>query len=181
MSSVIIAGDTSGTVTLQAPAVAGTTTLTLPATSGTVQLAGPAFSAYANANQTLSALTNTKVIFQAEDFDTANAFDSTTNYRFTPQVAGYYQINANINFANTSSYVYIMLAKNGGVIKTLAYAASSGVFFTTLAGSCVVQMNGSTDYLEIFAYVGVTMNLVPANVGAGNTGVNFNGVLVRSA
>ena len=36
MSSVVIAGDTSGTVTLQAPAVAGTTTLTLPSTSGTV-------------------------------------------------------------------------------------------------------------------------------------------------
>jgi hypothetical protein len=36
MSSVVIAGDTSGTVTLQAPAVSGTTVLTLPATSGTV-------------------------------------------------------------------------------------------------------------------------------------------------
>ena len=36
MSSIVIAGDTSGSVTLQAPAVAGTTTLTLPATSGTV-------------------------------------------------------------------------------------------------------------------------------------------------
>lgn len=36
MSSVVISGDTSGTVTLQAPAVAGTTTLTLPATSGTL-------------------------------------------------------------------------------------------------------------------------------------------------
>jgi hypothetical protein len=36
MSSIVVAGDTSGTVTLQAPAVAGSTTLTLPATSGTV-------------------------------------------------------------------------------------------------------------------------------------------------
>jgi hypothetical protein len=36
MSSVVISGDTSGSVTLQAPAVAGTTVLTLPATSGTV-------------------------------------------------------------------------------------------------------------------------------------------------
>ena len=36
MSSVVISGDTSGTVTLQAPAVSGTTILTLPATSGTV-------------------------------------------------------------------------------------------------------------------------------------------------
>ena len=36
MSSIVIAGDTSGSVTLQAPATAGTTILTLPATSGTV-------------------------------------------------------------------------------------------------------------------------------------------------
>lgn len=36
MSAVVIAGDTSGSVTLQAPSVAGTTTLTLPSTSGTV-------------------------------------------------------------------------------------------------------------------------------------------------
>jgi hypothetical protein len=42
MSSIVIAGDTSGSVTLQAPAVAGTTTLTLPATSGTVVLTGGA-------------------------------------------------------------------------------------------------------------------------------------------
>jgi hypothetical protein len=35
MSSVIIAGNTSGTITLDAPNVAGTTTLTLPTTSGT--------------------------------------------------------------------------------------------------------------------------------------------------
>ena len=40
MSSVVISGNTSGTVTLDAPAVAGTTVLTLPATSGTV-LTGP--------------------------------------------------------------------------------------------------------------------------------------------
>jgi hypothetical protein len=35
MSSVVIAGDVSGTVTLDAPANAGTTVLTLPATTGT--------------------------------------------------------------------------------------------------------------------------------------------------
>lgn len=36
MSSVIIAGNTSGTITLDAPNVAGTTTLTLPTANGTV-------------------------------------------------------------------------------------------------------------------------------------------------
>jgi hypothetical protein len=36
MSSVVISGDTSGAVTLAAPAVAGTNTLTLPAATGNV-------------------------------------------------------------------------------------------------------------------------------------------------
>ena len=36
MSSLVLTGDTSGQVTIAAPAVAGTTTLTLPATTGTV-------------------------------------------------------------------------------------------------------------------------------------------------
>jgi hypothetical protein len=40
MSSVVISGDTSGSVTLQAPAVAGTTVLTLPTTNGTLVTTG---------------------------------------------------------------------------------------------------------------------------------------------
>jgi hypothetical protein len=36
MSSVVISGDTSGAITIAAPAVAGTNTLTLPASTGTV-------------------------------------------------------------------------------------------------------------------------------------------------
>lgn len=36
MSSVVISGDTSGSITLQAPAVAGSNTLTLPASTGTI-------------------------------------------------------------------------------------------------------------------------------------------------
>jgi hypothetical protein len=38
MASLVLTGDTSGQVTIAAPAVAGTTTLTLPATTGTVAL-----------------------------------------------------------------------------------------------------------------------------------------------
>jgi len=40
MSSVVISGDTSGAITLSAPAVAGTNTITLPASTGTVVLSG---------------------------------------------------------------------------------------------------------------------------------------------
>lgn len=44
MASIVIAGDTSGSVTLQAPAVSGSTTLTLPSTSATLAtLTTPSF------------------------------------------------------------------------------------------------------------------------------------------
>lgn len=42
MSQLVIAGDTSGTVTLQAPSVAGATVLTLPTTSGTLAVGSSA-------------------------------------------------------------------------------------------------------------------------------------------
>jgi hypothetical protein len=40
MASIVVAGDTSGSVTLSAPAVAGTTTLTLPTANGTILTTG---------------------------------------------------------------------------------------------------------------------------------------------
>jgi len=43
MSSIVIAGDTSGSVTLQAPAVSGSTVLNLPSTSGTIQTSGAGY------------------------------------------------------------------------------------------------------------------------------------------
>jgi hypothetical protein len=42
MSAIVVAGNTSGSVTLDAPDVAGTTVITLPATSGTMALSGGA-------------------------------------------------------------------------------------------------------------------------------------------
>jgi len=40
MSSIVVSGDTSGAVTLSAPAVAGTVTVTLPSTSGVMAVGG---------------------------------------------------------------------------------------------------------------------------------------------
>lgn len=40
MSSVVISGDTSGSITLSAPAVAGSNTLTLPASTGIIATEG---------------------------------------------------------------------------------------------------------------------------------------------
>lgn len=57
MSSVVISGDTSGSVTLAAPAVAGTNTITLPASTGTVVTTGTP--AIGNVIQVVQATTTT--------------------------------------------------------------------------------------------------------------------------
>ena len=72
MSSVVISGNTSGTITLDAPAVAGTTTLTLPATSGTVALtASPTFTGQATI-PTIN-LTGGQITFPATAVPSADA------------------------------------------------------------------------------------------------------------
>ena len=42
MSSIVLAGNTSGSITLSSPAISGTNTLPLPATTGTVVATGTA-------------------------------------------------------------------------------------------------------------------------------------------
>ena len=52
----------------------------------------PCFYAYMSNSQAVGDNTNTKVAFNTVEFQTSGVYD-TTNYRFTPSVAGYYQFN----------------------------------------------------------------------------------------
>jgi hypothetical protein len=143
---------------------------------------GPAFSAYINASsQNPTSATWTKITLTGKEFDTNSNFDNTTNYRFTPTVAGYYQINAEIYFngAAVLTDVRASIYKNGSVNKqgTLSFGTGSwNNAFITLSN--IIYMNGSTDYLELYGYnVSVTS---PQFVGlAGYT--NFSGALIRAA
>ena len=160
MSSVIISGDTSGAITLAAPAVSGTNTATLPAATGTVMVSGnmPAFSAYLNASQNVTASTFTKVQLNTEVFDTANCFDSTTNYRFTPTVAGYYQFNAFLECASGATRFLLSFYKNGSEF----YRGTDFPVTTqqVITSSCIMYLNGSTDYVELYTYItGITTQL----------------------
>jgi hypothetical protein len=177
---MILSGDTSGAITLSAPAVAGTNTITLPAATGTAMVSGnmPAFSAYQSSAQSITSSTFTKVQFQTEEFDTANAFDSTTNYRFTPQVAGYYQINSTISLNNASGNLLINLYKNGSEFKRGSATSQVTGIGTYTSTSWLVFLNGSTDYLEIYAYQtsGSTISL-----SNGSFQTYFTGCLVRTS
>ena len=183
-TSNVINGATSGSITLAVPAISGSNTATLPAATGTVMVSGnmPAFSAYLNAAQTVTSGVYTKVAFNTKAFDTATAYDNVTNFRFTPQVAGYYQVNSLIQTVGTTTQsVYInAIYKNGSVYR---YGTQTAVTFTAtgtngFAISDLISMNGTTDYLEVYCRIDGTgtMQIV--------SGVNqsaFSAVLVRSA
>jgi len=144
-------------------------------------LQGPAFSAYGQGNQTVSNNTWTKVILGYEEFDTANAFDSTTNYRFTPQVAGYYQINGMINGnANVSNPTFVQAAiyKNGAIYKRYSSIGNAANYQSGTISS-IVYLNGSTDYVELYGYLTSATAIFSGE--SSYVAVWLNGAMVRSA
>jgi hypothetical protein len=190
--SIVLVGSTSGSCTLQEQAVAGTTVLTLPTTSGTVltstspssdlpsSINGPAFSAYKTGDQAISTATWTKATFTNEEFDTNNNFASS---RFTPTVAGYYQINSAI-------YTYGTVALTGSTISIYKngneYKRGNQFTFTSnnqthqIVVASIVYLNGSTDYVEIYGNVNGTGSM-SINEGTAGASTYFQGVLVRGA
>jgi hypothetical protein len=128
------------------------------------------FRAYRNAAWTTGAGVATKIIFDTENFDTGNNFD-TTNGRFTPPVAGFYQFNARSD-ANTSA-VLIILYKNGA-----EYARGSTRDTTTSpSGSQVSDLIQlvATDYVEAHFY---TAGATAGGVGGSTT--YFSGYLISA-
>ena len=134
---------------------------------------GPAFSAYQSSAHSATNGVNTKVQFQTEQFDTANCFDSATNYRFTPNVAGYYQVNAAVAQVTASqTELALYLFKNGSAARLLQNNITPAA--RQVAGSTLIYMNGSTDYLEIYIYTSITSNLATGSTW-------FDGFLARPA
>ena len=181
MASIVVSGDTSGAVTLSAPSVAGTNTITLPAATGTAMVSGnmPAFSAYANAGQTVSAGTFTKVAINTEYFDTANCFNTST-YAFTPNVAGYYQVTAQVTLSTTVSYTLALtqIYKNGSAFKTGNDIRGTTGTNVRLLDSALIYMNGTPDYLEIYARMDGTGTITSV---CNSSDGYFQAVLVRAA
>lgn len=185
MSALIPSGNATGTgtMTLLAPPTNGTQTVTIPDSSGTMMVSGnmPAFRAYLSSNQSISNSVNTKVQLNTENFDTANCFDSTTNYRFTPNIAGYYQFSAVLalsgtNITNGQALIY----KNGATASNAVFYAPSltGVSQINAVLSDLIYMNGSTDYVELYGYI----SAVSSNLFGGNSAQAYlAGYLARAA
>jgi hypothetical protein len=124
----------------------------------TSNLMYPAFEARLSANQYgVADAVNTKVQYNTENFDTDNCYDNSTNYRFTPTVAGKYFVYVvqRIIVHNNSQLVScsIDIKKNGSTIDggTSGQNLSDNYIRAIICPmNLVVDMNGSSDYLEVF-------------------------------
>lgn len=182
--SLVISGDTSGSVTVAVPAVAGTNTVTIPATTGTVMVSSnmPAFLAYLNVDQTISNSTQTKIQYGSEYFDTNNNYDSTTNYRFTPTVAGYYQINGTLQIqGNATGTLQLSIFKNGSRYIGLSGVLNSALLNPITSGSAIVYCNGTTDYIELYVFQSSGGNLSIYGLGSSGGQNYFSASMVRAA
>jgi hypothetical protein len=186
---VITTADNTGILNLQS---AGTTVAALASTglaiTGTLSASGaitatgglvvgaaaaPTFSAYRTTNQSITTNTFTKILWTAEEFDTNNNFASSA---FTPTVAGYYLIVAgyNPNGGGTPSRCILDIFKNGNQVKRVFDTSAR---CDDASGSCLVNMNGTTDYVEAYAYIIATS---PQIYGT-QSDTYFQGFLARSA
>jgi len=145
-------------------------TITVPSgatfnVAGTLQSGGAALGNtpffYANmsgSDQTgVSSNTWTKVQFNNEVYDPQSVYDPSSNYRFTPNVAGKYLINARI-----SPYVagvkfragFVAVYKNGSSVGQFGMSGDSTYIDYMLQPiNQIVTANGSSDYFEIYGKI----------------------------
>jgi len=140
----------SGTITL------GQSGETVVFGSGvTTKFNQPAFEAYLSSDQTVSDNTATKVQADTEVFDTDNCYDNSTNYRFTPTISGKYWVYGKVACDTTAnsgmSQMMALIYKNGSVYShsIYNYATNFGREGTPYIGT-VLELNGTTDYVELF-------------------------------
>jgi hypothetical protein len=140
---------------------------------------GPAFSAYrATSSQSFTPSTFVKVQLNAEFFDTDGCFDPTTNYRFTPTTAGKYQINLSAIISTSAAGRTIWAIYKNGTSFIRLYDDTPTLTAAQSSGAVMIDMNGSTDYLELYVYCAGTS---PASdYYSGGTGTIFSGSWIRS-
>ena len=146
----------SGTITLGQSG----DTITIPSgatVSGSMSNT-PAFEAFLSANQSIADNAIDKVLCNTEVFDTNNAYDNSTNYRFQPQVAGKYFVYGRTTLddgAGAMRQAICYIYKNGSKLLTAKLnfdrsTTSEGEGGTPVCNG-IIDMNGSSDYIELFA------------------------------
>ena len=131
---------------------------------------GPAFRATQNdsTNQGLAGDTAATVEFDEETFDTDSCFDTST-YKFTPNKAGYYQVNYHVGFSasNNATSAWVYLQKNDAAYSQISQS-NDWCYHMDMTSSDIVYLNGSSDSIRIRAL----------HNSSGDTFTLFNGTTV---
>jgi hypothetical protein len=106
---------------------------------------GPCVVVISTAGTAVQNLSITKITLDNESIDTNNNF---ANSRFTPTIAGYYQVNVAVSNGFGALALTAYIYKNGG--SAVGGAAINATTYQALA-SGIIHCNGSTDYIELFA------------------------------
>ena len=130
--------------------------------TGTVTGAGgttaPYFFASLSANTSISEAAYVKVQFNDEEIDSNNCYDNSSNYRFTPNVAGKYYIFTHMTMYGSSNNsihgMGVQIYKNGSRYINDDATAHDGSCWTRIHAYSggIIDMNGSSDYVEAYAY-----------------------------
>ena len=118
----------------------------------------PMFAA-TGASNAISSATYVKAQNGTELFDTDNDYDNSSNYRFTPSVAGKYFLTARIAADPDSNmqFMFAAIYKNGSKIaqslKGFNNTDPIGNNYFSIELSMIAEANGSSDYFEAYAYL----------------------------
>jgi hypothetical protein len=132
MASLVVAGDTSGAITIAAPAVAGTNTLTLPASTGTLVVTGGAQTIeFADGSAAAPSITN------SGDTNTGMFFPAADTIAFTEGGTEAMRLDSsgNVGINTTSPGVKL------GVVDTSAGAATFPAIFGNRGTTVSTQAN----------------------------------------
>ena len=130
------------------------------------QLVVPYFLAYLSAPQSISSFTETKVAYDAVEFDSQGWYDNVTTFQFTPKIAGIYRVYHRFTTTIVSGLTTVSASiyKNGS---NVAFDLSNVSSITANFGSNVsklISFNGSTDYVSAYALIlGTTPSVASDN------------------
>lgn len=160
----------SATVTVNAKGLvtAASEAAITPGGIGAMIGTGPAFVAYQSVLQAIPDATPTKITFDTVPYDSAGAFVSS---RFTPAIAGLYQVNWNLSIAGAQNLL-ASLYFTGVRVKDSNTAPAAA---NTVSGSALVFLD-VTDYLEVF---GSHTNGASANTTPTQYQTSFSAFLAR--
>jgi hypothetical protein len=142
MSSVVISGDTSGAITLSAPAVAGTNTLTLPASTGTVLLGSSTQLCKAWVNYKGTATRGINASYNVSSVTFNGTGDYTVNFTNAMTDANYATMVSQIRSANGTTYTIPDISPTTAPTTSAVRVENIGSGGTTTSGDssiyCVV-------------------------------------------